>query len=121
LDRSAYWEAAREVFLLPDRVPGRSCPLSAGYQAVRNVAAARALSDGRQPVFVLLYDGENPYFRSTNAWPGWPEVLRATLHSADEADVVKFRAVSWQEMAPKLPLSDSEKAWAQEKHGLLTD
>lgn len=119
LDRPLYWQAARDLFLLPDRVPGETCPISAGYQAVRNVAAACALDgEGRQPVFVLLYDANNPYFTATNEWPGWPDVLRATLADADRGGLLKFRAVSWQELVPRLPLSTAERQWANEKHGL---
>ncbi len=118
LERSAYWDAARELFFLPERSQGKPCPISPGYQAIRNVAAARALAKGRQPIFVLLYDARNPYFMETGSWPGWPIVLRATLADADKASLMKFRAVSWQELIPKLPLSDLERTWAQEKHGL---
>lgn len=118
LDRSAYWETAHELFFLPERVPGKQCPISAGYQAVRNVAAACALSGGRTPVFVLLYDADNPYFRATNGWPGWPDVLQDTLADADRGGLLRFRAISWQELVPKLPLSTAERKWATEKHGL---
>ena len=69
LDRALYWDTAAQIFFLPDRVPGKPCPISVGYQAIRNVAAARALAAGRMPVFVLLYDERNPYFRPTNNWP----------------------------------------------------
>ena len=116
--RSAYWDVARDIFLLPDRVAGKPCPISAGYQAIRNAAAAIALAKDRQPVFVLLYDADNPYFRETNDWPGWPEVLRKTLHSADLNGFLQFRAISWQEFLPQLPLSEIERRWAREKHEL---
>lgn len=118
MHRSAYWDAAREVLFLPDRIHGKPCPISTGYQAIRNVAAALSLAQARQPVFVLLYDAVNPYFSQTNAWPGWPEVLRATLTDADKAGLIRFRAVSWQELVPNLPLSEKERTWASEKHGL---
>lgn len=118
LERSAYWNVARELFFLPERSPGKPCPISTGYQAIRNVAAARALAKGREPVFVLLYDATNPYFKGAGSWPGWPAVLRATLADADKAGLLRFRAVSWQELIPKLPLSDVERTWAHEKHGL---
>jgi hypothetical protein len=118
LQRSAYWDVAREVFSLPDREPGQSCPISAGYQAIRNAAAAINLAGGRQGVFVLLFDASNPYFRRTNDWPGWPEVLRETLHTADANSLLKFRAVAWQELLPELPLPEEILNWAAEKHGL---
>jgi hypothetical protein len=118
LQRIAYWDVAREIFFLPDRTEGQPCPISAGYQAIRNAAAAVALANGRQPVFVLLYDANNPYFRPTNNWPGWPDVLRSTLHTSDINGLLEFRAISWQELLPTLPLSDAEKKWALEKHAL---
>ena len=118
LQRSAYWGVAREVFFLPDREPGTPCPISAGYQAIRNAAAAVTLAGDRQPVFVLLFDASNPYFRKTSDWPGWPEVLQETLDTADANSLLKFRAVSWQELLPELPLPDEILHWAAEKHGL---
>jgi hypothetical protein len=67
--------------------------LSFTYQAVRNVAAAQALAQGYQdPVFGLIYDAENPYFRQTGAWPGWPAALTATLEETGAR--MKFRSVS---------------------------
>jgi hypothetical protein len=117
LARTRYWEAARDIFFLPERVPGTFCPISTGYQAIRNVAAALALSGDRQPVFVLLYDENNPYFRPTNAWPGWPSVLESTLATADSNGLLRFRAVSWQQLVPHLPLPVAVQQWAAEKHG----
>lgn len=80
LDRPLYWETAKDVFYLPDIVPGKPCPISAGYQAIRNVAASRALANGRTPVFVLLYDERQPVLPSDEqlGWlaggaPGHPE------------------------------------------------
>lgn len=29
-----------------------------------------------------------------------------------------FRAVSWQDLVPQLPLDDQVREWAQDKHGL---
>lgn len=118
LQRKAYWNVAREIFFLPDRAEGQPCPISTGYQAIRNAAAAVALANGRQPVFVLLHDATNPYFRPTNNWLGWPEVLRSTLHMSNINGLLTFRAISWQELLPKLPLSDEERSWALEKHVL---
>jgi hypothetical protein len=97
LGRQLYWEAARDVFLLPDRVEGQPCPIAACYQAVRNVAAARALAGpDRRAVFVLVYDERNPFFRSTGSWPGWPVVLRCALRDAELMNRLVFRAISWQ-------------------------
>jgi hypothetical protein len=117
LDRDAYWRTAEEVFGLPSRVEGRPCPISAPYQAIRNVAAARALAgQERTPVFALLYDERNPYFRRTGAWPGWPAALAESLDPVEE--LVRFRALPWQELAPSLPTERNVAIWAGEKHGL---
>jgi hypothetical protein len=117
LDRTAYWNAANDVFHLPNRRDGEPCRLSFTYQAVRNVAAALALArPGQAPVFGLVYDAENPYFAGCGRWPGWPAALHATLDGAHE--YLTFTAVSWQELLPLLPLDDSARAWASEKHGL---
>lgn len=115
LDRAVYWKTASEEFGLPDRTEGQPCPLSFTYQAVRTVAAARALSrPGQDPIFGLIYDAENPYFAGAGDWLGWPVALRATLADSE----VQFRAVSWQELFQLLPLDDASRAWATEKHGL---
>lgn len=54
LKREAYWTTAYDVFHLSKREPGRACPLSFTYQAVRNVAAAQALArKGRSPSSAL--------------------------------------------------------------------
>lgn len=120
LQRSLYWETARDVFFLPDRVPGKPCPISSGYQAVRNAAAARALSGPeRRAVFALVYDARNPYFSPTGAWPGWPELLARTLADAERLDLLSFRAISWQDLIGQLPLEASAREWAALKHGLL--
>lgn len=101
LRRPAYWTTARDVFGLPERVSGSPCPLSFSYQAVANAAAARALAGPkRKAVFVLLYDRENPYFTGAGAWPGWAPVLESTLATSDLLD---FRALSWQKLAPNPP------------------
>ncbi|MGI8420759.1 MAG: hypothetical protein ACR2MU_00605 [Gaiellaceae bacterium] len=65
-----------------------------------------------------LYDANNPYFRSTNEWPGWSEVLPRTLATADSNGLLKFRAISWQELVPALPLPAAVRAWAAEKNRL---
>ena len=117
LERDAYWDTARSIFGLPDRRVGAPCPLSFTYQAVRNVAAARALAaDGQQPVFGLLYDADNPYFAGCGAWPGWPTALNATLN--DTGAPVRFAAASWQRLVELAPLDASAAAWASEKHDL---
>lgn len=117
LDRPLYWRAAYDLFAMPDRQPGRPCPVSLGYQAIRSVAAARYLATGRRaPVFALVYDGENPYFTATGAWPGWPSILEHTLRGQD--DEIRFRAVSWQELLPLLPVDDELREWARVKHRL---
>lgn len=117
LDRTAYWRTAYELFGLPKRTPGRPCPLSFAYQAVRNVAAALALARrGQEPVFGLFYDAANPYFAGCGQWPGWPVALRDTI--AAEGGPVRFCSVSWQELLPLLPLDQAALDWAAEKHGL---
>ena len=67
-------------------------------------------------MFGLIYDAENPYFRQTGQWPGWPAALAATLEQT--GGPVKFRSVSWQELVQVAPLDASAAAWASEKHGL---
>ena len=115
LDRPLYWQAAYDLFGMPDRAPGKPCPVSLGYQAIRSVAAARYLATGRRsPVFALVYDAENPYFGGVGAWPGWPQVLEHTLRGQDES--IRFRAVSWQELLPLLPIDDELREWARLKH-----
>jgi hypothetical protein len=119
LDRPRYWRAAYDLFAMPDREPGRPCPVSLGYQAIRSVAAARCLATGgRKPVFALVYDADNPYFKPTGTWPGWPQVLEHTLRGQD--DQIRFRAVSWQELLPRLPIDDELRAWVRTKHRLLS-
>jgi len=119
LRREAYWETAYEVFHLPKREPGKPCPLSFIYQAVRNVAAARELATpGQEPVFGLIYDVANLYLAGCGEWPGWPAALAATL-DPDESPV-RFASVAWQELVLLLPLDPSAAAWAMEKHGLST-
>lgn len=115
LDREAYWQVAYDVFNMPPRQEGRPCPVSLGYQAIRSVAAARKLATGgRRPVFGLIFDAENPYFAGCGAWPGWPAVLHGTLRD----DMVLFRAVSWQDLIPRLPVREDFRRWLREKHRL---
>lgn len=116
LDRPRYWETAYELFGMPTREPGKPCPVSLGYQAIRSVAAACYLgTGGREPVFGLVYDAENPYFKETGDWPGWPQLLADTLATQD---AVRFRAVSWQSLLPLLPVDDAFRDWLREKHRL---
>ena len=119
LDRNRYWQVAEEFFGLPaERLPLFACPISVGYQAIRNVAAAQRLAGGKRPfAFVLLYDEENPYFCATGQWPGWPALLRAHLRDREKKGL-HFRALSWQELVSKLPLDGEVRQWAREKHQL---
>lgn len=115
LDRPSYWEVAYDLFDMPVREEGKPCPVSLGYQAIRSAAAARHLATGgRLAIFGLIYDEENPYFAGCGHWPGWPAVLRATLHD----DRVVFRSVSWQDLAPRLPVNAEFRRWLHEKHRL---
>jgi hypothetical protein len=115
LERRSYWNTAREIFQLAPRMPTAYCPISTAYQAVRNVAAARFLARGRKAVFLLIYDANNPYFRPTGEWPGWPGVLASTLA---ETDSFVFRAVAWQKVIGILPLDEQTTHWARDKHQL---
>jgi hypothetical protein len=67
---------------------------------------------------VLLYDECNPYFRPTNDWPGWPDLLARTLADAERLELLWFRALSWQTLIGQLPLEDSAREWARRKHRL---
>jgi hypothetical protein len=60
LERTAYWNVARDFFGLPSRSPGTYCPISTAYQAIRNVAAVQALAANKRAVFALIYDAANP-------------------------------------------------------------
>jgi hypothetical protein len=116
--REPYWDAAATMGL-PEREPGAACPISAGYQAIRNSAAVRGLAGPeRLAVFALVYDEHNPYFAPADEWPGWPAVLDQAISAHADPDDLRFAAVSWQELVPALPLDDATRAWAAEKHGL---
>jgi hypothetical protein len=117
LDRKAYWSAADEVLGLPDRVPPRPCPISSSYQAVRNVAAARALAGERHAVFVLIYDEKNPYFGGCGQWPGWATVLEEAASKTSAPDCC-VRTVSWQALARLMPIDRAVAEWARDKHRL---
>jgi hypothetical protein len=115
LERSAYWDVAHELLGMPSREEGKPCPVSLGYQAIRSVAAARHLATaGRPGVFGLIYDGDNPYFAGCGAWPGWPAVIDGSLRGSR----VLFRAVSWQELIPRLPVDEGFRDWLRRKHRL---
>jgi hypothetical protein len=117
LERPAYWQVAYDLFGMPHRQEGQPCPVSLGYQAIRSVAAARYLATGaRQPVFALIYDADNPYFGGVGSWPGWPRVLAHTL--AGHESKILFRAVSWQDLLPLLPIDDELRSWIRDKHRL---
>ena len=119
LERASYWNTANEVFFLPERQSGKPCPISPSYQAIRNVAAARALAaETKRAVFVLVYDDRNPYFCPLNGWPGWPDLLRTSLTDAEPLKLLSFRALSWQDLVPQLPLEPAVVEWAREKHGI---
>ena len=113
LERPKYWAAARETLSLPERSIGQLCPLSFSYQAVRNIAVAKVLAGDHPAVFVLIYDANNPYFRQTGQWPGWPAILEATVQPE-----TMFRSISWQSLVPQLPLPPAVRQWAKEKHRL---
>jgi hypothetical protein len=117
LDRPAYWQAAYGFFHMPHRSEGQACPVSLGYQAIRSVAAARHLATAsRRPVFALIYDADNPYFGGVGSWPGWPRVLANTLRRQESK--ILFRAVSWQDLLPLLPIDDFLRSWIRDKHRL---
>lgn len=113
LEREGYWSTAHEILGLPKRTAGNYCPISTSYQAVRNIAAARALAKERKSAFLLIYNEKNPYFRDLNGWIGWPEILQSTLRVSEK---FLFRAVSWQRLVTLLPIDDDVKVWAREKH-----
>ncbi len=115
--RPAYWRVAQEFFGLPGLASPSPCSISFAYQAIRNAAAAVALAGpSRHAVFGLIYDENNPYFRRTGDWPGWPTILAETLQDSDER--LAFRAISWQDLLGVLPLDAEVLAWAYEKHAL---
>jgi hypothetical protein len=118
--RNKYWLTAQDVFGLRDeRLPLFGCPISASYQAVRTAAAVRHLAGTRrQAVFVLLFDSNNPYFRRTGDWPGWPGLLEETVAAYNVCHRFVFKAISWQDLIRRLPLSSQVRKWAAEKHQL---
>ena len=117
VERPAYWSAAREVLALPERTEGAPCPIAACYQAVRNIAAARALAGGRHAVFALFHDARNPYFSKCGEWPGWPTALNDLVR--EESDVA-FRSCSWQRLLASGVVPGDVVVWAREKHGLIS-
>jgi hypothetical protein len=111
--RDAYWEAAGAALGIDARGPGAPCPISPLYESVRHAAALRALAGERHVVLLLLHDSHNPYFAGAEGWPGWPNLLAETIGGE-----LRFAALSWQELAPQLPLDDAARDWAADKHGL---
>lgn len=123
LARDRYWAAGSTVFGLPaEPQPQEPCPIAAGYQAVRNAAAALEMArDGRQAIFVLLYSADNPAFagsEETQPWPGWIRVLEASIARSQPPENFSFVPLSWQELVSELPLDEATRAWARAKHGL---
>jgi hypothetical protein len=117
--RHVYWQTAYHDFGLPaERDPRRPCSLSLAYQAVRTVAATRFLSGDKPALFLLVFDQNNPYFRHTGAWPGWPVLLRQTVAAKHRCSRFAFRAIAWQELIRRLPLPPHVRKWALEKHCL---
>jgi hypothetical protein len=110
-----YWEVARDELGLEGPRHGVSCQLGFAYQAVRNVAAARALADGRQAIFILLHDARNPYFTRVGAWPGWPMLLSDALASS----AITFYPLAWQRLVAHDAIPTDVRIWATEKHGFL--
>ena len=91
----------------PEREDGAPCPISPSYEAIRHAAAACALAGGDRPgVLGLIYDADNPYFAGCGDWPGWPVVLREAVAATGDTRGGRFQftAISWQELAPLLPL-----------------
>lgn len=116
--RPLYYSAAEDVFAFAPRVDGSPCPIAASYQAIRNIAAARALAGVREAAFVLLYDDRNPYFSGSGDWPGWAQALEGL---ADGQDVVSVRSCSWQQLLGSGAVPDDVVQWALDKHGLRPD
>jgi hypothetical protein len=116
--RRRYWEVAEAMFGISGvRTAFEQCALSIAYQAIRSSAAAQYLAGDRVAAFILLFDNKNPYFRTTGKWPGWPALL-TTLFARSKPAGFFFRAVSWQELVPQLPLDRTVREWAREKHRL---
>jgi hypothetical protein len=114
--RAHYYDAAQQILGLPARTDHKPCPIAAGYQAIRNIAAARALANGRDAVFALFFDARNPYFVGEGDWPGWARVL-ADLSSGQ--DTVSVRTCSWQRLLGSGAVPGDVVDWTHEKHGLL--
>jgi hypothetical protein len=45
-------------------------------------------------------------------------LLGEAISQHADPDDLRFAAVSWQQLVPDLPLDDSTRAWAADKHGL---
>jgi hypothetical protein len=66
----------------------------------------------------LIFDANNPYFAGRGNWPGWPHMISEAVSANADPERFRFRAISWQDLLPLLPLDESTKEWALEKHGL---
>jgi len=111
-----YWEAS-EACLGLDAATA-PCQLGAAYQAVRVIAAARALAheSKRRAIAGLLYDARNPVFAGTDEWPGWARLLENLAASA-RGDVTVV-ACSWQQLAAELPSDPELEHWLGDKHSI---
>ena len=96
-----YWDFVPELFAWDAGIEHRPCPLSAGYQLVRNVLAACVRADGSIDTdnahAVIVYDNRNPAFAAGGeANRQWWLVVTA-LRSPRV-----LRRVSWQSLAAHL-------------------
>jgi hypothetical protein len=95
-------------------LPSNACSLRLAYQAVRNLAAARAIGDQRDASFVVAYDERNPYFTGAGQWPGWVAVLKRLT----EWSRIPVHFLSWQQLLSAVGQDRDVASWAGEKHGL---
>lgn len=117
--RPTYWEASEACLGLDTTTA--PCQLGAAYQAVRVIAAARALAheSKRRAIAGLLYDARNPVFAGTDQWPGWARLLENLAASA-HGDVTVV-ACSWQQLAAELPSDPELERWLGDKHSIRED
>ena len=116
-----YWDFVPELFAWDAGIEHRPCPLSAGYQLVRNVLAACVRADGSIDTdnahAVIVYDNRNPAFaaggEANRQW--W--LVVAALRSPRV-----LRRVSWQSLAAHLRQFD-DLAWLsdglRDKYGFV--
>lgn len=107
------WGVAQSTMGLRRGPVANGCGLSLVYQAVRNLAAARAIAGERDPSFVLAYDDRNPYFAGAGEWPGWVSVLTRLT----EWSRIPVRFLSWLSLLASVDLDRGVTEWAAEKHG----